>query len=73
MAAWIPITNNKILLIMDLINNLLFTALNTTKDGPAQFPPVHNPFFSLPAVLGTTPPPDPVLRTTFYSYNMPLL
>jgi hypothetical protein len=59
---------------MDLINNLVFTALDTVEDplGFAGFPPVRYPYFDLPTAL-VSPFPLPQLRTNFFSYDIPIL
>lgn len=56
---------------MDLINNLVFTALNKV-DG---FSNPSQDFFDLPLVLGgkTGPPPNPLDRGTYYSYDINII
>ena len=52
---------------MDLLNNLVFTALNNV----GGFNPLAPNFFALPAVLGG--PPQPINRGTFYSYDIDVI
>lgn len=57
---------------MDLINNLLYTALNSVKGHHKDFGPIDSPYFELRKAL-RDPFPVPQQRTNFYSYDMPVI